>query len=98
MSTPRLAIWSMLGLVMGVMMGVVGSTTYYQATDPASGRAHYATKVNGAGGTGAVRFEDKNSGSTGTLQSSEAKEIAREEFDAALNAPARATGEAPAQK
>jgi len=55
MSTARLAIWSMLG----VMMGVAGSPTYY---------------------------------------TSKAKQISREEFDAALKAPAGATGEAPARK
>src|SRR2546426_8573700 len=71
MSTARLAIWSMLGLMMGVMIGVAGSTTYYQATDPASGRAYYTSR---------------------------AKQISREEFDAALKAPAGATGEAPARK
>ena len=59
MSTARLAIWSMLGLMMGVMIGVAGAPTYY---------------------------------------TSKAKQISREEFDAALKAPAGATGEAPARK
>jgi hypothetical protein len=90
MRTTRLAIWTTLGL----MMGLTGCTTYYKVSDPASGRAYYTTKVKRAGQTGAVKFEDEKTGSTVTLQSSEVKEISREEFDAAVEA----TGEAPAQK
>ena len=98
MRTTRLAIWAMLGLVLGLMMGVAGYTTYYKVKDPASGRSYYTTMVKESVGTGAVRFEDKNSGSTVTLQSSEIKEISREEFDAAVKAPAGAAGETPPQK
>src|SRR5437899_2274815 len=86
-----------------LLAGCFGGS-YYAVRDPASGTAYYTTDVDKAGGAGAVKFKDEKTGSTVTLQSSEVKEISKDEFSkqttkaapaAAAPAPAPA---APASK
>jgi len=90
-------------VLMVLLAGCFGS--YYTVRDPASGTAYYTTDVGKAGGTGAVKFKDEKTGSTVTLQSSEVKEISKDEFAkqtkkpapaAAAPAPAPAAAPAPA--
>ena len=74
-------------IVCGLITGVVGCSSHYRVTDPASGKTYYTTKINDAGRAGAVKIKDEKTGSTVTLQSSEVKEISEEEYEAALKAP-----------
>ena len=77
-----------------LLAGCFGGS-YYAVRDPASGTAYYTTDVDKAGGTGAVKFKDQKTGSTVTLQSSEVKEISKDEFSKQTTKPAPAAA-APA--
>ena len=63
----------------GLTMLVVGCTNYYRVTDPTTGKAYYTTKVGDTGKGGAVNIKDEKMGSIVTLQSSEVKEISKDE-------------------
>lgn len=65
---------------------ITGCTSYYQVTDPSSGKTYYTTKVGETGKAGAVKIKDEKTGSTVTLQSSEVKEISSEEYEVAIKA------------
>jgi hypothetical protein len=54
--------------------------SYYAVRDPGSGAQYYTTDVDRTGNAGAVKFKDAKSGSEVTLQSSEVKEISKDEF------------------
>jgi hypothetical protein len=72
---------------------------YYTVRDPASSTQYYTTDVGKAGATGAIKFKDAKSGSEVTLQSSEVKEISKDEFTkgtAPAPKPAPAAAPAPA--
>ena len=56
-----------------------GCTRYFQVRDPASGREYYTNKI-GRTRTGAVRFRDLQERAEVTLQSSEVKQVEREEL------------------
>jgi hypothetical protein len=56
-------------------------TSYYRITDQATGKTYYTTQFDRTD-SGAVKFEDANSRSTVTLQSSEIIETSRAEFEA----------------
>ena len=56
-------------------------TTYYRITDAATGKTYYTTDYDRTS-SGGLKFEDANSRSTVTLQSSEITEISRSEFKA----------------
>ena len=81
-------------VLMVLLAGCFGS--YYTVRDPASGTAYYTTDVGKAGGTGAVKFKDEKTGSTVTLQSSEVKEISKDEFAKQTAKPAPAAAPVPA--
>ena len=94
-------------IVSALTMLVAGCTTYYQVTDPASGKSYYTTKVGGVGAAGAVKIKDNKTGNTVTLQSSEVKDISEEEYKAGMMArgpakpaaqPSAASSQKPAQK
>jgi hypothetical protein len=93
MRKKHLAMWMVLGLV----TGLAGCTTYYKVSDPASGHTYYTTKVKERVG-GAIKFEDEKTKNTVTLQSSEVKEISEEEFEAGLIAQLYPQSQAPAQQ
>ena len=76
-------------MVTTFLVGCFGGS-YYMVRDPASGTAYYTTDVGKAGGTGAVKFKDEKTGSTVTLQSSEVKEISKDEFSKQTAKPAPA--------
>ena len=59
----------------------VACSSYYKVTDPGSGSTYYTSKIKKKS-SGFVEFEDANTGSTVTLQSSEVKEINKEEYRA----------------
>ena len=77
-----------------LLAGCFGGS-YYMVRDPASSTAYYTTDVDKAGGAGAVKFKDQKTGSTVTLQSSEVKEISKDEFSKQTAKPAPAAA-APA--
>jgi hypothetical protein len=76
----RLIATLMLG---GLTMLVAGCTNYYRVTDPTTGKAYYTTKVGDAG-SGAIKIKDEKTGSMVTLQSSEVKEISKDEYEAGM--------------
>jgi hypothetical protein len=76
----RLIAALMLG---GLTMLVAGCTNYYRVTDPTTGKAYYTTKVGDAG-SGAIKIKDEKTGSMVTLQSSEVKEISKDEYEAGM--------------
>jgi len=69
----------------GLTILVADCTNYYRVTDPKTGKAYYTTKVDG-GKDEAVKIKDEKTGSTVTLQSSEVKEISKDEYKAGMMA------------
>ncbi len=57
-----------------------GCTTYYRATDPASGRMYYTDEVKRTP-QGAVQFKDAKSGADVTLQASEVLKISSDDYE-----------------
>ena len=84
----------MMGLVLGIAV-TASARTYYQVTDPHSGKVYYADKIKEQKG-GAIKLEDGRTGHTITLQNSEVKEISKDAYKAALAAPAAPAAAAPA--
>jgi hypothetical protein len=68
-------------LVAFVIPLATGCTSYFQVTDPTTGRRYYTTGVDNKS-SGAVQFQDARTGSKVTLQNSEVHQITRPEFDA----------------
>lgn len=85
--------------VCGSVLLAAGCTTYYKVTDPQSGKEYYTEDVKTEKG-GTVKLRDARSNSDITLQSSEVKEISKDEYKAGIAAPvskpAPATTPAPA--
>ncbi|MBW2492867.1 MAG: hypothetical protein JRE65_17145 [Deltaproteobacteria bacterium] len=67
------------------LVGIVGCGGYYMVKDPASGNSYYTTKIKEERG-GAIKFEDKKTETSVTLQNSEIKKISKKEFKSALEA------------
>lgn len=55
-------------------------TSYFQVTDPTTGRQYYTTEVDDEGDAGAIRFRDGRHGEEVTLPSSEVKPISPERY------------------
>jgi hypothetical protein len=95
-------------VVTGLTLLATGCATYYQVTDPASGRVYYTDKITSERG-GAVKLQDARTNASVTLQNSEVKEISKDEYKAGISkpvtapppaapaAPAEATPAAPTQ-
>jgi len=66
-------------------VGIAGCGGYYQVKDPASGSIYYTTKIKDEKG-GAIKFEDKKTKTSVTLQNSEVKKMSKKEFKSALEA------------
>ena len=67
------------------LVGIAGCGGYYMVKDPASGNVYYTTKIKEERG-GAIKFEDKKTETSVTLQNSEVKKIPKKEFKSALEA------------
>ena len=83
----------------GLTMLVAGcSDNYYRVTDPSSGKTYYTTKVEDTGRGGGVKINDAKTQSVVTLQSSEVKKIAEDEYQDGLVAkePAKPASIQPA--
>ena len=61
-------------------LSISGCASYYQITDPSTGKVYYTEAVERD--DGAVTFEDANTGAEVTLQNTEVKEINKETFRA----------------
>jgi hypothetical protein len=79
MKTKTTALW----ILCGMLTLVAGCSNYYRVNDPA-GNKHYYTKDIDHTKSGAITFKDEKSGSNVTLQSSEIKEISKDEFKSAV--------------
>jgi hypothetical protein len=67
------------------LVGIVGCGGYYMVKDPAGGTVYCTTKIkNEKGGT--IKFTDKKTESSVTLQNSEVKQISKKEFKTCLEA------------
>ena len=62
------------------------SSYYYQITDPASGRIYLSSEYDQRR-NGSITFKDAVSQSVVTLQSSEVREISKEEFETNRSTP-----------
>ena len=60
-----------------------GCTTYYQVTDPGTGKTYFTTKL-GQKQSGAVTLVDAKTGAKVTLQTSEVSQISKERFKEAM--------------
>jgi len=90
MKTTHIAFGILCGMA-GLLAGCGGH--YYKVNDPAGDRLYYTTEIEQSK-AGAITFKDKKSGSKVTLQSSEVKDISKEEFEAGIKAPAAAPAKA----
>jgi hypothetical protein len=75
----------------GLLAGCGGN--YYKVNDPAGGKQYYTTEIEQSK-AGAITFKDKKSGAKLTLQSSEVKDISKEEFESGVKGPAAAPAKA----
>ncbi|MGH7219718.1 MAG: hypothetical protein ACREI1_05260 [Nitrospiraceae bacterium] len=91
MKTTHIAFGILCGIMMTLVAGCGGN--YYKVNDPAGDRLYYTTEIDQSK-AGAITFKDKKSGSKVTLQSSEVKDISKEEFEAGVKGPAVAPAQA----
>lgn len=80
--SPRL----LLALACSAAALITGCTKYYQVSDPTGNKMYYTDDFDGGKheNSGAVRFIDGKTGAEVTLQSSEVKEITKEQYQAAV--------------
>ena len=69
--------------VCAMLVLAAGCTHYYRVSDPVGTKLYYTTDIDTTD-AGAIKIKDEKTGATVTLQSSEVKEISREEYEAAL--------------
>ena len=80
MKTTHMALGILCGMA-GLLAGCSGD--YYRVNDPAGDREYYTTDIDQTK-TGSITFKDEKSGGVVTLQSSEVKQISKDEFKAAV--------------
>jgi len=73
--------------VIPLLLCLSGCGSYYQVRDPAGRADYYTTDIDEVGLGGAIKFKDARSGAVVTLQSSEVKQISKEEFAKATAEP-----------
>lgn len=79
MQKMRFNVW----VLCGVAAILAGCTTYYKVNDPAGTKEYYTKKIKETD-TGSISFKDEKTGGHVRLQSSEVKEISKEEYNAAV--------------
>ncbi len=72
--------------ILGAAIIAGGCATYYQVKEPAGGQTYYTTEIEETK-AGAVKFKDKKSGSTITLQNSEIREIEEDDYEKGISLP-----------
>ena len=80
MKSTTMALWILCGMIT-LVAGCGGD--YYRVNDPSGAKQYYTTDIDHTK-AGAITFKDAKSGSVVTLQSSEIKEISKDEFKAAV--------------
>ena len=81
------------------LASVAACTTYYEVTDPTTGRVYYSTDIEDRKG-GAVTLVDDRNGAEVTVQNSEIREISKDTYKDGLSKPievAPAPAPAPAE-
>jgi hypothetical protein len=66
-----------------ILLFAVGCSHYYVVSDPGGTKAYYTTDIDTTD-AGAIKIKDDKTGATVTLQSSEVREISRDEYEAAV--------------
>ena len=79
----RLSKFTQFGACLLMLLFAAGCTTYYRVTDQSTRRNYYTTDIDRTE-SGAVRFYDKKSRASVTLQSSEIVEISKEAFNSGI--------------
>lgn len=74
-------------VLLALSLSACGS--YYLVRAPAGNTDYYTTEIDSAGRSGAIKFKDARSGAVVTLQSSEVKEITKDEFAKGTEVPAQ---------
>ena len=74
---------------------LAGCTTYYQVSDPTTGKRYYSTSID-TERDGAVTLTDEKSGAAVTIQNSEVIELKQGAYEAAVAAPETAPMAEPA--
>lgn len=87
MKTTHIAFGILCGMA-GLLAGCGGN--YYKVNDPAGERQYYTTDIDQSK-AGSISFKDEKSGSKVTLQSSEVKEISKDEFTSAVKPEEKTT-------
>jgi hypothetical protein len=70
---------------MGILLGVVGCTSYYRVTDPSTNKVYYTTELKQEGGS--TTFKDAKTGDSVTVQNVEVRKVSKEDFEAGKSAP-----------
>ena len=92
-------------IAFGVLCGMAGllggcSSDYYRVNNPAGDKQYYTKKIDQTK-SGTITFKDEKSGSKVTLQSSEVKNISKDEFETGIKGmsgtPVGTVPSAPAQ-
>ena len=63
---------------------LVGCTSYYKVSDPATGKSYYTTDLKEQKG-GAATLKDGRTGDKVTIQSSEVSKVTKEQYEAAIH-------------
>ena len=67
-----------------LLLILYGCGSHYAVRDPESGSTYYTTDVDRTGDVGAIKFKDKATGSTVTIQQSEVHKISEDEYEAGI--------------
>ena len=71
-------------IIILLMLFVVGCTSYYKVTDPATEKTYYTTEVKYYKNSGSVDIKDGKTGARVVLPSSEMKKISEDEYKRAI--------------
>jgi hypothetical protein len=73
----------------GLFLLLAGCTTYYEVTDPTTGKAYYTTSID-TNSSGSSTFTDARTGDKMTLQNSQVATITQQQYDNGKNGAAPA--------
>jgi len=71
-------------LLPALLLILYGCGSHYVVRDPESGSTYYTTDVDRTGDVGAIKFKDKATGSTVTIQQSEVRKISEDDYEAGI--------------
>ena len=82
-------------MALAALATLAGCTTYYEVTDPTTGKTYYSTDID-KNKDGTVQLVVEGSDTEVTIQNSEVREISKDEFKAAAYKPVAQPAPAPA--